>query len=163
MATVTKGDTVKVHYVGRLADGEVFDSSRERNEPFIFIIGEEMVIPGFEAAVIGMAVGEKKTVTIAPVDGYGERQEEFVLTVRRNQFPPDAQVEIGACFDLSDGMGRSVPAVITAISGEEVTLDANHPLAGKTISFEIELIEIGCPLPAHHHHCGDGCGDGCCG
>ncbi len=159
--TVVKGDTVKVHYVGRFEDGEVFDSSRERNEPFIFKTGDDMVIPGFEAALIGMKVGEKKTVVVAPADGYGEHQKEFVLTVRRDQFPKDAQVALGAHFDLSDGSGRSIPAVITAISGDTVTLDANHPLAGKTIVFEIELLEIGCPLPRHQHCSSGDCG--CCG
>ncbi len=158
MATVVSGDTVKVHYVGRLASGEVFDSSRERNEPFVFKLGHDMVIPGFEAALIGMGVGEKKTVVIDPADGYGEHQKEFVLTVRRSQFPKDANVTLGSRFDLSDGTGHSVPAVVTAIVGEEVTLDANHPLAGKTIVFEIELLEIGCPMPKHHRCSGGDCG-----
>jgi len=128
----------------------------------LIIAALEMVIPGFDAALVGMAVGDKKTVTIKPRDGYGDRQEEFVLKVRRAQFPKNASIEVDMHFDLSDGQGRSLPAVITAIAGDEVTLDANHPLAGKTLVFEIELLEIGCELPRHEHCHDDSCGGGCC-
>jgi len=163
MTAVVKGDTVKVHYVGRLADGTVFDSSWERNEPFIFRTGDNKVIPGFDAAIIGMVVGEKKTVTIPPERGYGERHDDFVITVKRVQFPRGARIEVGEHFDLSDERGHLVPAVITAVAGDEVTLDANHPLAGKTIIFDIELLEIGCPLPRRPDSHEDTCGGGCCG
>ncbi len=163
MAKVVKGDVVKVHYTGKFESGEIFDSSRERAEPFIFKTGEEMVIPGFDAALIDMAVGDKKTVTIPATDGYGDYLEEFVLKVPRAQFPKDAELEVGMQFDLHDGQGRALPAVVSEISGDEITLDANHPLAGETLVFEIELLEIGCEMPKHEH-CHDGsCGDSSCG
>lgn len=163
MTKVNSGDTVKVHYIGKLKEGEVFDSSRERNEPFIFKTGHGMVIPGFNDAVVGMMIGEIKKVTIPPAEGYGDRLDEFVLKVPKNRFPEGADLTAGMTFALNDGMGRSLPATIVEITGDDVTLDANHPLAGKTLMFEIELLEIGCALPKHAHCHDDSCGGGCCG
>ncbi len=158
---VVKGDTVKVHYTGKFEDGEIFDSSVDR-DPFIFKTGAEMVIPGFDNAIIGMEIGDKKTVTIPAADAYGEWLEENTLAVPRTQFPEGVELEEGMHFHLRDDDGGAIEAVVAEIQDENVILDANHPLAGETLVFEIELLEVGCELPKQHEHCHDG-GCGCCG
>lgn len=140
MAEAQSNDTVRVHYTGRLDDGTVFDSSAGR-EPLEFTIGGETVIPGFERAVVGMFPGEKKTETIAAEDAYGPFLEELVRQLDRSEFPEDAVVEPGQRFQANAG-GAMV--VLTVIEADEnlVTVDANHPLAGKDLEFDIELVEI---------------------
>ncbi|RMG45639.1 MAG: peptidylprolyl isomerase [Acidobacteria bacterium] len=137
-----KGNTVWVHYTGRLKDGTIFDSSRTGQEPLQFVIGTGTVIPGFERAVIGMRVGEKKTVQIPPEQAYGEYVEEFVKIVPRSQLNVDFDLQEGMSLELHTESGRVIPITVTEVTDTTVTLDANHPLAGQTLFFEIELVAI---------------------
>ncbi len=141
MAQAKQGDTVTVHYTGKLDDGTVFDSSVER-EPLEFTLGEGLVIPGFENAVIGMNAGEKKTVDIASEEAYGPYRDELILSVNREQFPEDIQPEVGQSLQVQQPNGQPVVVTVAAVADEEVKLDANHPLAGKDLTFEIELMDI---------------------
>lgn len=143
MAKAANGSTVQVHYTGRLdEDDSVFDSSRERDEPLKFTIGEEQVIPGFEEAVEGMEPGEEKTVDIPSDEAYGPYRDDMVLEVERDQLPDDLDPEVGQRLQLRQQNGEVVNVTLTEISDAEVTLDANHPLAGKDLSFDIELVDI---------------------
>ncbi len=136
---IGKGDTVRVHYTGRLADGTEFDSSRER-EPLEFTLGKGMLIPGFEAAVEGHEPGDRVTVTIQPEDGYGAVDPELVFTVARAQVPDHIPLEAGTPLQLSNEQGQ-MDVTITEVGPEEVTLDANHPLAGKELIFDIDILD----------------------
>jgi peptidylprolyl isomerase len=142
IAQAKQGDTVKVHYTGRLDDGTVFDTSSDR-DPLEFTIGTGAIIPGFEQAVIGMAPGESKTETIPTDQAYGPYVEEMVLTVDRQQMPMEVEPEIGQQLQLQHPTGEVIPVVITEVSPSTVTLDANHPLAGESLIFDIKLVEIG--------------------
>lgn len=135
------GDTVKVHYTGTLQDGTVFDSSRER-EPLEFTLGEQQVIPGFETVITGMQVGESAKETIPAANAYGDRRDDMLLEVERSQFPEDVDPEIGMQLQIQVQDGRRLPVEIVSVDGDAITLDANHPLAGKDLVFEVELIEI---------------------
>ena len=135
------GDTVRVHYTGTLEDGTVFDSSADR-EPLEVVLGEEMLIPGFEAALLGLAAGDKITVTIEPEDAYGEHTEELTLTVPREELPAHMTPELGLALQIATDEGMEFEAVITNVTDTEVSLDANHPLAGQRLTFAIELVEI---------------------
>ncbi len=141
MSQVKNGDNIKVHYTGRLKSGEVFDSSIER-EPLAFTLGRGQLIPGFENGVIGMTLGETRTVEIPPDEAYGPHQPRLVTVVHRSQFPPEIVPEIGQELQTEDEDGRPVELRVTKIDGDNVTLDANHHLAGETLIFEIELVEI---------------------
>jgi len=141
MVTAKNGDTVRVHYRGYFDDGTEFDSSYGK-EPFEFTLGAEMVIPGFENAVIGMAEGETKTVHVEPDAAYGERRDDLVVQVERNQIPEHIQLEEGVVLQVSMDDGSITHVTVTEIGDEYVTLDGNHPLAGKPINFEIQLVEI---------------------
>jgi len=141
MAQAKNGDTVKVHYTGRLADGTVFDSSMDR-EPLQFTIGQGQIIPGFEQAVIGMNPGESKTATIPADEAYGPRLEEMVQTLDKSEFPADLDPKVGDQLQVHLAGGRTIRVTVTDISDSTVTLDANHPLAGKDLTFEIQLVEI---------------------
>lgn len=134
------GDTVRVHYTGSLEDGSVFDSSRGR-DPLEFTLGEGRVIAGFDEAVTGMAPGEERTVTVPADHAYGDRRDELVFAVPRGQFPDGMEPAVGLEVQLSQGGQRAV-ARIAEVSDETVTLDANHPLAGKDLTFDLELVEI---------------------
>jgi len=134
------GDTVKVHYTGTLEDGTVFDSSIDR-EPLEFTIGEGQLIPGFEEAVVGMSQGESKTVEI-PADEAYPYHEELVFVVERDQLSPDLQPEVGQQLQFQQEDGTIVTLKVIDISELSVTLDANHPLAGKDLTFDIQLVEI---------------------
>jgi peptidylprolyl isomerase len=136
-----KGDTVKVHYTGKLSNDTVFDSSDGR-EPLQFKIGEGSLIAGFEEAVIGMDTGESKTVTLNPEKAYGDHHRELVVEVRRDQFPADLKPEIGQRLTLNMSDQQKAMVTVTEISENAVTLDANHPLAGKDLIFDIKLLEI---------------------
>ena len=141
MTTAKQGDTVHIHYSGSLADGTVFDSSADR-DPLSFTIGSGQVIPGFEEAVIGMAIDEKKNVTI-PVDkAYGPRNEELVMTVPKEQVPPDLNPEVGQKLQMQGPENTPVVVEVTEVAEEHIKLDANPPLAGKDLVFDIELVEI---------------------
>lgn len=141
MTQAKSGDSVKVHYTGKLEDGSVFDSSRDR-EALEFTIGENQVIAGFEEAVEGMEPGDKETVTVAPEKGYGERVEALVADVEKDQFPADVEPEVGQRFQVSQENGQNVVVEIVEIGNDVIKLDANHPLAGKELTFEIELLEV---------------------
>jgi peptidylprolyl isomerase len=141
MKSAGSGDTVRVHYTGTLDDGSVFDSSKDR-DPLEFIIGDGQMIPGFEKAVTGMNVGDTKTVKIAANEAYGAHREELVIKLSRAQFPDNIVPVAGLQLSLKSPEGQIVNAVITSVDGDYVLLDANHPLAGKDLTFDIELMEI---------------------
>lgn len=134
------GDTVRVHYTGTLDDGTVFDSSRER-DPLEFVLGQGSLIPGFESAVEGREAGEKVCVTLPPDKAYGDVDRELIFTVPRAQVPDHIPLNVGVPLQLSNEQGQ-MDVTITEVGADEVTLDANHPLAGKTLTFEIEIVEI---------------------
>ncbi len=141
MAKAKEGDKVKVHYSGFLEDGTIFDSSLER-EPLEFTIGQGMLIPGFENAVVGMDEGETKTVQISAEEAYGPRRDELVITINREQVPPDIDPVVGQELQVKTPNGMVADVVVTDVNEETITLDANHPLAGKDLIFEIKLLEI---------------------
>jgi peptidylprolyl isomerase len=141
-----EGDRVRVHYTGRLDDGTIFDSSKNR-EPLEFVIGEGEIIPAFEEAVVGMHEGEKKTILIPSDQAYGPRREELLLRVAHEQFPPDLKPYVGQQLEMIQSDGQSLIVVVVEVDDEGVTLDANHPLAGKDLTFEIELVEVARPAP----------------
>jgi len=141
MTDAKKGDTVKVHYTAKLEDGSVFDTSRE-DEPLKFIIGEGHMIPGFEDAVVGMSQGEKKTVKIESEKAYGPHYDEGVIIVEKANLPEDLEPELGDVLQIPLPDDKSVVVIITEITDTKITLDANHPLAGKDLTFDIELVEI---------------------
>ena len=140
MAKATSGDTVHIHYTGTLADGTEFDSSRGR-EPLSFTLGAGQVVPGFDKAVDGMETGETKTVTIPAAEAYGERRDDHVIQVPSEQLPEGAAVGDRLAVGLSSG--GQMPVTVTEIDGDAATLDANHELAGKDLTFEITLVEVG--------------------
>ncbi len=141
MAQAKYGDTVMVHYTGKLSDGTIFDDSTNR-DPLQFTIGEGEIIPGFEQAVVGMNPGESKTEKIPVEQAYGPHRSEMVLEVDRNQMPPELQLEAGQQLQIQPAPGQMMPVVVTYVSDEKVTLDANHPLAGEDLVFDIQLVEI---------------------
>lgn len=141
MQQVKSGDTVKVHYHGRLTDGTTFDSSEGR-EPLEFEVGSGMVIPGFDNGVMGMAVGDKKTVNIPAEEAYGDKNPDMVVEFPKAQFPEDMQPEVGMRLNMTNGGGQVIPVVIKEVKQDTVVLDANHPLAGEALTFDIELVEI---------------------
>jgi FKBP-type peptidyl-prolyl cis-trans isomerase 2 len=142
MAEAKQGDSVKVHYTGRLADGTEFDSSHDQ-APLEFTVGAGEVIPGFDQAVVGMQPGESKTTTIPAGEAYGDYDDELVMEVDRDQFPPNIQPEVGQRLQLRQVEGDDFSVVVTEINDDTVTLDGNHPLAGHDLTFDIELVAIG--------------------
>ena len=142
MAQAKPNDTVKVHYTGRLNDGTVFDSSAER-EPLQFTLGEGQVIPGFESAVLGMTAGESKTITIAADQAYGPRRDDLILAVGRDQFPADITPEVGQQLQVRQTNGDVALVTVAEVGEAAVKLDANHPLAGHDLTFDIQLVAIG--------------------
>jgi len=141
MQQVKNGDTVKVHYHGKLTDGTTFDSSEGR-DPLEFEVGAGMMIPGFDSGVLGMAVGEKKTINIPAEDAYGPVEDDRIMEFPKDRFPPDMNPEVGMALNMSDGQGNQFPVVIAEVKEDAVILDANHPLAGKELIFDIEMVEI---------------------
>lgn len=141
MNKAKKGDVVKVHYKGKLNSGEQFDSSEGR-EPLEFTIGAGQMIAGFDAAIPGMVVGEKKTITIAPENAYGKKNKEAIIEFPKSNIPPDMKLEPGMKLQLRNEAGHPVPVIVTEVKDEVVILDANHELAGKELIFDIELVEI---------------------
>lgn len=138
------GDEVKVHYTGTLEDGSTFDSSRgESKKPLPFTVGAAMVVPGFDKAVRGLAVGEKKQVKLPPAEAYGERNEKNIADFPIAQFGENAaKLKVGQRIGITLRTGQQIPVIIAKIGKETITLDANHPLAGKTLIFDIELVEL---------------------
>ncbi len=141
MAQVKSGDKIKVHYHGKLTSGETFDSSEGR-DPLEFEVGSGMVIKGFDDGVTGMTVGEKKTVNIPYNEAYGPRNPEMVIEMPKERFPQDMELEVGMPLMMSDGQGQQFQVVIVEIKENAVMLDANHPLAGQDLIFDLELVEI---------------------
>ena len=141
MSKAKDGDAVKIHYKGSLDDGTVFDSSEGR-EPLSFTLGGGQVIPGFDEAVSGMAVGESKSVNIPADKAYGQRNEEMIIEAPRDQVPPDITPEVGQQLQMGGPNGEVVVVVITEVNDEFIKLDANPPLAGKDLNFDIELVSI---------------------
>ncbi|HID85919.1 MAG TPA: peptidylprolyl isomerase [Anaerolineae bacterium] len=141
MAEAKYGDTVRVHYTGKLEDGTVFDTSLGR-DPVEFVLGAGEVIPGFEEAVVGMTPGESKTVEVLAEQAYGPYLAELVLEVDRSAVPLDLDLEVGMQLVLRQPQGRMIPVTVTKLTESRVTLDANHPLAGKDLTFDIQLMEV---------------------
>ena len=141
MQQVKTGDQVKVHYTGKLTNGEQFDSSVGR-EPLEFTVGAGQMIKGFDDAMPGMAIGEKKTINIAPEDAYGERSEEAIIEFSKENVPADMVLEPGMPLTLSNQEGQPVPVIVVEVKDDVVILDANHFLAGQELVFDIELVEI---------------------
>ena len=141
MAQAQVGDMVKVHDTGRLADGTTFDTSMER-EPLEFTVGGGELIPGFDQAVLGMTAGESKTATIPADQAYGQHHAERVINVERHHLPPDLQPELGQRLQMTRPDGTTLTVVVTTITETHVTLDANHPLAGQDLIFDLMLVEI---------------------
>jgi peptidylprolyl isomerase len=141
MAQAKPGDTVKVHYTGKLEDGTVFDTSTD-SDPLQFTIGDGQIIPGFEQAVVGMNSGESKTIKVPVDEAYGPHREEMVLVVDRNQLPADLIPEVGQQLQNRQPDGQTIVVTVTDVSESSVTVDANHPLAGKDLTFDIQLVEI---------------------
>ena len=141
MAEAKNGDTVKVHYTGKLDDETVFDTSAGR-EPLEFTIGEGRLIPDFEQAVIGMSPGESKTIQVLSSNAYGPHREEMIIVVDRKDFPEDLEPKVDQRLEVRQQDGEVFAVTVTEVSGTKVTLDGNHPLAGKDLTFDIQLAEI---------------------
>ena len=141
MPKVQNGDTVVVHYTGKRADSTIFDSSRDR-EPLTFTLGKGELIPGFEQAVLGMETGDSRTTTIPAEQAYGQYEPNLMTEVARDQLPSDLEIEVGQSLQLQHPDGMTIPVAVTEITETSVTLDANHPLAGQDLTFEIELVAI---------------------
>ena len=141
MQQVKTGDQVKVHYTGKLTNGEQFDSSVGR-EPLEFTVGAGQMIKGFDDAMPGMTVGEKKTINIAPEDAYGERSEEAIIEFSKENVPADMVLEPGMPLTLSNQEGQPVPVIVIEVKDDVIILDANHFLSGQELVFDVELVEI---------------------
>jgi len=141
MTQAQSGDTVRIHYTGTLDDGTQFDSSAGR-DPLEFALGSGQVIPGFDSAVDGMAVGESKSVTIDPEQAYGQRHEQLVQQVPMSAFPDDMELAVGMQLQSQSPDGQVMNLLVTEVEDNAVTVDANHPLAGQALTFSIELVEI---------------------
>ena len=141
MQQVKSGDKIKVHYHGRLTSGETFDKSEGR-EPLEFEVGSGMVIIGFDEGVTGMGVGDKKTINIPFNEAYGPKNPEMIIDIPKDRFPKDMEIEVGMPLAMSDGQGNQHQVVVTQIKEDVVILDANHPLAGQDLIFDLELVEI---------------------
>ncbi|MEM6842368.1 MAG: peptidylprolyl isomerase [Bacteroidota bacterium] len=141
MSKAKSGDTVHVHYTGTLSDGSEFDSSRKRNQPLEFTLGQGQMIAGFEKAVNGMEVGDSKQVNIPSQEAYGEVKKDMIMEASKSDFPDNITPQVGQQLAVNTE-GQQVPVVITEIKGDTVVLDANHPLAGKDLIFDIELVKI---------------------
>ena len=136
------GDTVKVDYVGTLADGSVFDESKEHGAPLEFKVGADEMIKGFDEAVVGMKVGEEKKITLTPENAYGQPQDRLIQVVPRKHLPQNEEPKVGMAIRVHLPSGQQIPARIVAVDSENVTFDLNHPLAGKELTFKIKVLEI---------------------
>lgn len=141
MAQAKVGDTVRVHYTGRLEDGTTFDSSLNR-DPIEFTLGLGQLIPGFEQAIIGMEPGESKTTTIPADQAFGPRREDMMLEIDREHVPPGMDLQVGQQLEISQADGQVLLVTVAEVTESKVTLDANHPLAGQDLTFDIQLLEI---------------------
>ena len=141
MTEVKENDTVKVHYTGKLADGQVFDSSRER-EPIEFTMGQGQIIPGFEKGLLNMKVNEKKTIEIPSDEAYGEPRQDLIQEVDKSQLPPEVKPEPGMGLVSKSPDGREMNLVVKEVKDDSIVVDGNHPLAGKDLTFDLEVVEI---------------------
>ena len=141
MTQVKENNTVKVHYTGKLADGQVFDSS-EGKEPLAFTLGQGSLIPGFEKGLIDMKVNEKKTVNITKEDAYGELREDLIVEVPKSELPSELTPEVGMGLVSRTPEGQEINLLVVEVRQESVILDGNHPLAGKELIFDLEVVEI---------------------
>lgn len=141
MSQANNGDTIRVHYKGTLDDDTVFDNSEGR-DPLELTLGQRQVIPGFEAAIVGMNVGDSKTTTIPSAEAYGERSDQLIIKAPRDKMPEGHEPEVGQQLQMTTPQGQPVPVRISEVTDTEVTLDANHPLAGQNLTFELKLVEI---------------------
>lgn len=142
MTQVKPGDKVRIHYTGTLEDGSVFDSSSGR-EPLEFTVGSGQIIPGLDKALPGMSAGEKKSVNIPPEEAYGQHDPEWVMEVARGEIPAEIPLQIGMQLEMRSPDGRAMPVTVTVLTDATVTLDANHFLSGKALTFDFELVSIG--------------------
>ncbi|MDN3594122.1 FKBP-type peptidyl-prolyl cis-trans isomerase [Zunongwangia endophytica] len=142
MSQVKQDDTVKVHYTGKLTDGQVFDSSVDRGEPIEFTMGQGQLIPGFEKGLLDMEVNEKKTINIPKEEAYGEPREELVQEVEKSQLPEDLEPKVGMGLVSKTPDGREMNLVVKEVKDESIVVDGNHPLAGKDLVFDLEVVEI---------------------
>lgn len=142
MTKIKNNDTVEVHYTGTLADGQIFDSSLQR-EPLKFTLGQGQLIPGFEAGLIDMGVSDKKTIQIPSNEAYGPRQDEMMHEVQKSQLPQEIKPEVGMPLSSQNPEGQEMHFTIAEVKEESIIVDGNHPLAGKDLTFEIEVISIG--------------------
>ncbi len=141
MSIATKGKTVKVHYTGKLKDGTIFDSSADR-EPLQFTLGDGNMIKGFDSAVDGMSVGDDKVVTIPSAEAYGDKRDDMMLDVPLDQVPAEIKPEVGMDLSIQNQMGQPTPVKVVHVDDQKITLDANHPLAGQDLIFDIKLVEL---------------------
>ena len=141
MTQAKNGSKVKVHYTGKTEEGQIFDTSTDKN-PLEFKLGEGTIIEGFEEGLIGMKAGEKKTVKIPPEKAYGPYFKEGITKVPKSQFPPNFKLERGQQFQVKQQDGQDVVVTVVDFAGDSVTIDANHPLAGKVLTFELEVLEV---------------------
>jgi FKBP-type peptidyl-prolyl cis-trans isomerase 2 len=142
MDAVKKGDKVKIEYTGTLDDGTVFDSSEDHKGPLEFVVGNGELFKGFEQAVIGMKIGEEKEIRIPPEEAYGPHRSDLIKDMPKDCFPKDQEVKIGMVYMIALQNGRQIPVKIANVSKESITVDVNHPLAGKTLIFKVKLIHI---------------------
>jgi peptidylprolyl isomerase len=138
---VKYGDSIKIHYTGKLDNGKVFDTSLNR-EPLKMTIGAGQLIPGFEEGVVGLKIGETKTLKIPFAKAYGPRRKELLRVIAKSNLPKDVPAQLGLQFNATDDKGNKIPLTITKVEGDKVTLDANHPLAGRNLTFDVKLVEI---------------------
>jgi FKBP-type peptidyl-prolyl cis-trans isomerase 2 len=142
MVQVKTGDRINVHYTGKLVDGTLFDSSVGR-EPLEFEVGSGMVIKGFDEGVTGMSIGEKKTVHIPAAEAYGDMDPNYLAVFNKAEIPSEIPYEVGMQLNMhQDGSGQVMPVVVVEVTDTTITLDANHPLAGKDLIFDLELVSI---------------------
>lgn len=140
---VQKGDTIKIEYVGKYEDGSVFDSSEKQGQPLQFTVGNGQIIKGLDDAILGMEEGDQKEIEINPQDGYGEHNPDLVQKVPRDKFPQEMDVQPGTVFEAGLPSGETVPANVVDVDDEGVSVDLNHPLAGKKLNFSVKVVEIG--------------------
>lgn len=166
--TVKQGDTVSLHYTGTLSDGTVFDSSNGQS-PLFFAVGSGQVIPGFDKAVHGMKVNEKKKFTISVNEAYGPVRAELLKEFPKDKLPPEIEPKVGMQLVMQGPQGQAIPVKIVKVANNSITIDLNHPLAGKDLTFDITIVGINEEPPKHEHNCcsdddeGDCCGQGNCG
>tara|TARA_B100000902_G_scaffold56641_1_gene63456 strand:- start:3724 stop:4203 length:480 start_codon:yes stop_codon:yes gene_type:complete len=157
MENIENDAVVTVHYTGTLPDGEVFDSSRDK-DPMTFLIGHKNMIPGFEEELMGASIGETREFTLPPDRAYGERDDDAIQKMPRNAFPDDMELKQGMMMAAQTEQGP-VPFTISEINGDEITIDFNHQMAGKTLTFEVEIIDVRKATPEElPDDCGPGCG-----